>query len=120
MYTMDKECLVYQTADFISKRWALLILLEIYRGNSGKRFSQLKKNIPKITAKVLSMRLKELENQGLIRKEIDASKFPVNCSYTLTKSGSDFINVIKKIKTWAIKWKKGNKACEISECSNCI
>lgn len=116
---MDKNCTIYKTVDFIGKRWTLLILLEIYRGNSRKRYSELKKNLPEITPKVLSARLKELVRQELVKKEIDSSEVPIKSFYYLTSSGKDFINIIKSIKKWALKWKINNNLCKNTFCRNC-
>ena len=101
---MDKDCTIYQTTNFIGKRWTLLILLELYRGNTkSKRYSELKRNLIRITPKILSARLKELEKQDLVKKTIDSSEFPIKCNYSLTKSGEDFISIIKDIKKWSLK-----------------
>ena len=118
MYTMDKDCTVYKTMDFVGKKWTLLILLELYK-KGWKRYSELKKSVPEITPKILSSRLKELENEKLIVKEVDARKFPVKCEYSLTKSGEEFIVVIQQMKDWALKWKVKNKVCENGDCSKC-
>jgi len=118
--TMDDNCTVYTTMDYISKKWTLIILLEIYKGSeSKKRYSEIKNKMPDITPKVLSARLKELEAEGLITKHIDASRFPVKSEYALTKTGLDFINIIKDIKSWALRWKIQNKVCEQLDCKNC-
>ena len=117
---MNTACTIYKTADFIGKRWTLLILLELYKGEqSSRRYGQLKESLPGITAKMLSERLKELEKQGMVKKEIDAESMPVRCDYTLTKSGAEFVDVIKQMKEWALKWKFDNKKCESTECENC-
>ena len=116
---MDKDCSVYKTADFIGKRWTLLILLELYRGKKIKRYSQIKENLHEITPKMLSARLKELEKHGLITKKVNAKTFPVKCEYSLTKSGKDFIDIIKDIKKWSLKWSIKNKICEDSDCRVC-
>ena len=120
MYSMDEKCTVYKTIDFISKKWSLLILLEIYKSPEGKkRYSDIKNSLLDITPKVLSARLKELEKEGLITKHIDASSFPVKSEYELTKIGIDFISIIKDIKNWALRWKINNKVCEQLDCKNC-
>ncbi len=120
MYTMDENCTVYKTLDYISKKWSLLILLEIYKGvNSRKRYSEIKNKIPEITPKILSSRLKELEKEGFITKHIDAANFPVKSEYALTKIGLDFIGIIKDIKNWSLRWKIHNKVCEQLDCKNC-
>jgi DNA-binding HxlR family transcriptional regulator len=117
---MDENCTVYKTLDYISKKWTLLILLEIYKGkNCKKRYSEIKNKIPEITPKVLSIRLKELEIEGLITKNIDATSFPVKSEYALTKIGLDFIGIIKDIKNWALRWKIENKVCKQLDCKNC-
>jgi DNA-binding HxlR family transcriptional regulator len=117
---MQENCTIYKTTDFIGRQWTLLILLELYREKTRpKRYSEIKRQLPKITPKILSLRLKELEKEGLLNKKVDAKQFPIKCEYTLTKSGKDFINIIKDIKRWALKWKTENKICQRTDCQNC-
>lgn len=117
---MDENCTVYKTMDFISKKWTLLILLELYKGGKEKkRYSEIKDKMEDITPKVLSERLKELEKEGLITRKVDASQFPVKTEYSLTDSGRDFIPIISQMKRWALKWKSHNELCESVDCKNC-
>ena len=116
---MQKDCTILKTTDFIGKKWTLLILFELYKGNELKRHSDLKKAIPDITPKILSARLKELEKEGLVKKKIDSSGFPIKTFYSLTLSGKDFFKVIHEIKQWSLKWKIGNLACINMDCKNC-
>ena len=117
---MKKECSVRKAVNFLGKRWTLLILLELYKGSSDwKRYSQLKKELPEITSKILSLRLKELEKENLIKRKIDTAVFPIKSEYSLTKSGNDFIKIIKNIKNWSLKWKIKNKQCKTSDCKVC-
>ncbi len=76
----------------IYKKWVVEILFKI----KGQRFGEIKKEIPRITPKVLSLKLKELEKAKLIKKKINTSQFPIKCNYFLTKKGEDFIKIIKK------------------------
>jgi DNA-binding HxlR family transcriptional regulator len=116
---MHERCTIYRTIDFISKKWTLLILLELYKSRGKKRYSELKQSLLDITPKILSTRLRELEKQGLIIKKVDSSVFPVKCEYILTESGSDFIRIIKDIKKWSLRWKYRNKECEQQDCTYC-
>ncbi len=117
---MDEDCTVYKTMEYLSKKWSLIILLEIYRGKyNQKRYSEIKNKIPNISPKILSSRLKELEKEGIINKKIDTSTFPVKCEYSLTGSGEDIINIIKNIKNWSLKWKIKNQICEEKNCKDC-
>ena len=120
MYTMKEGCSVRKSVNFLGKKWTLLILLELYKGNSKwKRFSQIKKNLDNITSKILSMRLKELERENLIMKKISATEFPIKSEYKLTKAGKDFVGITKNIKKWSLTWKKKNKSCEETDCKDC-
>ena len=117
---MRDECSVRKSVNFLGKRWALLILLELYKGGSKwKRFSQVKKSLRDITSKVLSIRLKELEKEKLIEKKVNAEEFPIKSEYRLTEEGKDFIGVIKNIKKWSLKWRKKNRICEETDCRDC-
>jgi len=116
---MEETCTIYRTIDFISKKWTLLILLELYKTRGTKRYSELKRSLLDITPKILSSRLRELENQGLITKKIVTNGFPIKCEYTLTESGKDFIRIIKDIKRWSLQWKYKNKECETQNCKHC-
>ncbi|MEF8848902.1 MAG: helix-turn-helix domain-containing protein [Candidatus Thermoplasmatota archaeon] len=117
---MNEDCTVYKTMSFISKKWTLLILLELYKGEKEKkRYSEIKKKMEEITPKVLTARLRELEKEGLINRKVDASSFPVKTEYSLTESGKDFIPIISQIKSWALRWKPHQEICDSIECNNC-
>jgi DNA-binding HxlR family transcriptional regulator len=106
---------------YIARKWTLLILLELYKGNGHKRrFSELKSCLCGITQKVLSLRLKELEKEGLIENIVDSRSFPMKSEYTLTKSGLEIVEIIKEMKRWALKWKISNIECACQDCSECI
>jgi DNA-binding HxlR family transcriptional regulator len=116
---MQQTCTIYLTIDFISKKWTLLILLELYKTKGTKRYSQLKSSLLDITPKILSSRLRELEKHGLITKTIITDEFPIKCEYTLTESGKDFIRIIKNIKKWSLQWKQKNEECLQQDCKYC-
>jgi len=118
---MQDSCTVSQTVKYLSKRWTLLIILELYKGEGyTRRFSELREALAGITPKVLSERLKELENEGIITRHIDATAFPVRSEYTLTDSGLEIVDVIRGIKRWALKWKITNISCGQQDCKVCV
>ena len=118
---MHVDCTVYQTGRYLTKKWALLIILELYKGDDyTRRFSELKGSLEGITSKVLSKRLKELEEEGLIGKRVDADQFPVKSEYFLTESGLGLIDVIKNLKQWALQYKIDNIDCGNQNCKDCI
>ena len=117
--TMNKDCTVYKATGFIGKKWSLNILLEIYKNKDSCRYSHLKRQIPPITAKVLSLRLKELENAGLLSHTIDADPTPVRSFYSLTPAGKAFIKIIKDIKSWTLEYQEDNEHCQATQCQDC-
>lgn len=118
---MQDECTVNQTVKYLGRKWTLLIILELYKGDGyTRRFTEVKERLPGITAKVLSVRLKELEEEGLVEKNIEAGSVPIRSEYTLTGSGLEMVEVIKDIKQWALRWKIDNLACGAQDCHDCV
>jgi len=118
---VQKICTVNQTVKYLTKKWTFLIILELYKGDKyTRRFSELKDTLEDITPKILSERLKELEEEGIIKKNIDTTVFPVKCEYTLTESGLDLVEIIRSIKIWALKWKIDNIPCGLQDCKVCV
>ena len=117
---MERYCPVHEVMDFVGKRWTLMIILELHRGNSKwKRYSQIKRGLSGITPKILSSRLKELEKEGIIRRRVDAKNFPIKSEYSLTGMGQDFVGILQEIKAWGLKWKISNKSCKDVSCTAC-
>jgi len=119
--TMQEGCTVNLTVKYIARKWTLLILLELYKGEGHtRRFSELKNCLFGITQKVLSARLRELEKEGLVENRVDSTQFPVKSEYTLTESGLEIIDIVKDMKRWALKWKISNIKCECQDCQQCV
>ena len=118
---MDEACTINLTVKYLTKKWTLLIILELYKGpGHTRRFSELKDSLGDITQKILSERLKELEEEGIVTKRVDATSFPVRSEYTLTDSGLELVDVIRGIKHWALKWKIDNIPCGGQDCKVCV
>jgi len=118
---MQEGCTVNLTVKYISRKWTLLILLELYKGaEHTRRFSELKSCLHGITQKVLSARLKELQKEGLVENRVDSTSFPLKSEYTLTESGLEIIDIVKGMKRWALKWKIKNIECSCQDCSECV
>ena len=84
-------------------KWKLQILVSMYAGSI--RFRDLKKDIPKITSRVLSKELKDLEANKLIQKTIiDTS--PISIEYSLTEYSNSLQPVITEIVNWGMNHRK--------------
>lgn len=123
MDIMDEVCTVYRTMAYLSKKWSMLILLELYkRGDDTEgwmRFSEIRFSMSDITPKILSERLKELEGEGLVEKRVTVDSFPIKSEYRLTESALELMAVVHDLKMWALKWKIDNIPCMKQDCRNC-
>jgi DNA-binding HxlR family transcriptional regulator len=92
------SCPVSQTLELISGRWKPIILYLIQ--HDINRFGLLYKKMPKISKKVLTEQLRELEKQDLIDREVRVSKYPQEVVYSLTEKGSSLRKLIDQIFYW--------------------
>lgn len=81
----------------LSGKWKLPILVALRFGN--RRFGQLAKEIPKITERMLSKELRDLEANQLVKRTVFDS-VPVVVEYSLTEYGYSLDTVIKELEKW--------------------
>ena len=96
-----KSCPIEATFKIIGKRWTVLIIREILRGNT--QFNRFMENIEGITPKVLTERLRELERFGIIRRRI-VSEYPIRVEYSLTDVGKGFEPVLLSAASFSMKY----------------
>lgn len=84
----------------LGKRWVSLILHELLTGQ--KRFSELEHSI-ELSGKVLAERLKELEEEGFIRREV-YPEIPVRIEYSLSPKGQSMKKIFDSIAEWSQEW----------------
>ena len=96
----DDACGLAHALELIGERWGLLVMRELMLG--PRRFSELKADLPGISANVLAQRLAELERRGLVRK----AKLPPPASvqvYQATEWGHEARDVIGQLGKWAAR-----------------
>ncbi|CAG7657479.1 winged helix-turn-helix transcriptional regulator [Paenibacillus allorhizosphaerae] len=93
----DLPCNIAQTLNMIGDRWTLLILHDILVGRTT--FNEIKKSLTGISSKILSDRLKHLEEHGLIVSSL-YTDHPPRYKYTLTDSGKDLSHVFNAFIYW--------------------
>ncbi|MCB0685587.1 MAG: helix-turn-helix transcriptional regulator [Saprospiraceae bacterium] len=91
------HCAMDVTMRFIGGKWKTVVLW--YLKNKTYRFGELKKQIPDITEKMLSIQLKSLEKDGLVKRESFA-EVPLRVEYSLTDFGMTLIPVLNAIAKW--------------------
>lgn len=88
-------------ASLLSKRWTLLIIRILLGGK--KRFSEFKLQIPQVSDRLLSERLQELEEQGILLRTVQPTK-PVLIEYELSARGIALEPVVEAVQNWGEIW----------------
>lgn len=91
------DCPVTATLDVIGGKWKPIILW-LLKGQT-RRFSELKRNLPGITQKMLTQQLRELEADGIIHREI-YPQVPPKVEYSLTSKGETLTPVLDQMAAW--------------------
>ena len=95
-------CPKYERAvELLGKRWTGLILRVLAEGPTS--FSKIANTVTKLSDRVLSERLKELERRGVVRRHVDPT-IPVRIEYSLTEKGRDLQQVLDALQLWADRW----------------
>lgn len=86
----------------LSQKWTALVIYQLLSGT--QRFSEIQSAIG-ISGKVLSTRLKDLENQEIVKREV-IPETPVVIEYSLTEKGRSMEPIIRDIEDWSQHWVK--------------
>lgn len=98
---MSKLCQKFEAASvLIGKRWVNLIVFELLKG--PKRFNDLE-SVLEISSKMLSSRLKELEEEDVLVRNI-YPETPIRIEYELTEKGKSLEPLMKAVESWSQKW----------------
>ena len=98
---MQAICPKFEKAtELLGKRWNSMIIHQLMLG--PKRFSELEQEIH-VSGRVLSQRLKELEQFGIIKRHVYPDT-PVRIEYVLTEMGRSMDPVMKAIEAWSSTW----------------
>lgn len=110
MRSYGQYCSIARALDVVGERWALLIVRELLL-QGPCRFTDLKNGLPGIASNLLSGRLKDLEEAGLITRE-DAPPPIATTLYTLTPTGRSLKPVLKSLGAWGMHLMTTEKATD--------
>ena len=102
-----EKCPVETALDALSGKWKILILW--YLRSEKKRFSQLEKLLPRTTQKMLIQKLRELEEDGIVHREV-YPVVPPKVEYSLTEYGQTLKPILKQLYLWGEIHKSKNKS----------
>lgn len=94
----EYPCCASLTMGIIGGKWKTVILFHLM--NEKLRYNELRKSMPTVTERTLSLQLKALEDDGLIKRKVFTSKPPLKVEYSLTDFGKTLIPLIQSIADW--------------------
>ena len=103
------KCPIETTLKMLGCKWKVLIIRELLTGT--KRSGELKRAVTGITQKVLTSKLREMEELGLLEREV-YPQIPPKVEYTLTDIGYSLRPVLESLKCWGKDYKRYTKLLE--------
>ena len=93
----NQHCGVENTLKIIGHKWTVLIVRDLCEGS--QRFGELQRSLSGISPRTLSLRLKQLEKEGIIDRKV-YNEIPLHVEYYLTDKGKTLREIIDKMREW--------------------
>ena len=107
----NSECPVCRTAEVVCGKWTLLLIRDLAAGS--RRFCELERSLEGISPRTLSLRLRALEDEGVVERQT-YPEVPPRVEYALTEKGEALVPLIDDMRTYGTRWLLGERA-EASE-----
>jgi DNA-binding HxlR family transcriptional regulator len=104
---MDDTCPVCRTAEIVCGKWTLLLVRDLSEGRS--RFCELERSLAGISPRTLSLRLRALEEEGIVERHT-YPEVPPRVEYALTEKGQALVPLIDDMRAYGERWLGGD--CE--------
>jgi DNA-binding HxlR family transcriptional regulator len=97
----NSECPVCRTADIVCGKWSLLIIRDLAEGRS--RFCELERSLAGISPRTLSLRLRALEEEGIVARQT-YPEVPPRVEYALTEKGRALVPIVETMRVYGREW----------------
>lgn len=97
----DETCPVCRTAEIVCGKWTLLLIRDLAEGRS--RFCELERSLRGISPRTLSLRLRALEEEGIVERQT-FPEVPPRVEYALTSKGRALVPLIDHMRTYGLEW----------------
>jgi DNA-binding HxlR family transcriptional regulator len=97
----NSECPVCKTAEVVCGKWTLLVIRDLAEGN--RRFCELERSLEGISPRTLSLRLRALEEEGIVARNT-YPEVPPRVEYALTDKGEALAPLIDDMRTYGTRW----------------
>jgi DNA-binding HxlR family transcriptional regulator len=97
----NSNCPVCRTAEVVCGKWTLLVIRDLADGSS--RFCELERSLEGISPRTLSLRLRALEEEGIVERHT-YPEVPPRVEYALTEKGEALVPLIDDMRRYGIRW----------------
>jgi DNA-binding HxlR family transcriptional regulator len=97
----NTRCPVCRTADIVCGKWTLLMIRDLAEGSS--RFCELERSLEGISPRTLSLRLRALEEEGVVERHT-FPEVPPRVEYALTEKGEALVPLIEDMRRYGRRW----------------
>jgi DNA-binding HxlR family transcriptional regulator len=97
----NDTCPVCRTADIVCGKWTLLVIRDLAEGRS--RFCELERSLQGISPRTLSLRLRALEEEGILERQT-FPEVPPRVEYALTDKGRALVPLIEDMRAYGLQW----------------
>jgi DNA-binding HxlR family transcriptional regulator len=97
----ESDCPVCRTAEIVCGKWTLLVIRDLADGRS--RFCELERSLHGISPRTLSLRLRALEEEGIVERQT-FPEVPPRVEYALTPKGRALVPLIEDMRRYGLEW----------------
>jgi DNA-binding HxlR family transcriptional regulator len=97
----NDSCPVCRTADVVCGKWTLLVIRDL--ADSSRRFCELERSLEGISPRTLSLRLRALEEEGIVQRHT-YPEVPPRVEYALTEKGEALVPLIDDMRRYGARW----------------
>jgi DNA-binding HxlR family transcriptional regulator len=97
----NASCPVCRTAEVVCGKWTLLLIKDLAEGRS--RFCELERSLGGISPRTLSLRLRALEEEGIVERHT-FPEVPPRVEYALTEKGRALVPLIESMRAYGLQW----------------
>src|ERR1700736_5158151 len=98
--SVDSTCPVCRTADIVCGKWTLLVIRDLAEGRS--RFCELERSLQGISPRTLSLRLRALEEEGVVERQT-FPEVPPRVEYALTEKGRALVPLVEDMRAYGLE-----------------
>ncbi|MDX6602187.1 MAG: hypothetical protein QOF13_1389 [Solirubrobacterales bacterium] len=97
----NSQCPVCRTAQVVCGKWTLLVIRDLAEGSS--RFCELERSLEGISPRTLSLRLRALEEEGIVERQT-FPEVPPRVEYALTEKGEALVPLVEDMRRYGTRW----------------